>query len=57
MGFDSWKGKRDFSVLQNVAIGTGACPASYSLGTRRSFILHKGNWGMKLTTYLHQHRL
>jgi hypothetical protein len=53
MEFDSWKGKGDISVLQNFTCDNGACPASYAVGSRRSFLLCKGNRGMKLTPYLH----
>jgi hypothetical protein len=45
--------RQDFSPLHIIQTGSGACPASYPLGTWGSFPTGKSGWGVKLTTNLH----
>jgi len=52
-GLTLGKGKGISLSFKNVMIDTGAHPASYSVGTRRSSLLQKDNRSMKLTPYLH----
>jgi hypothetical protein len=45
-------GARNFFLLHRVQTGSGAHPASYSVGTRDSFPGGKNGRGVKLTTHL-----
>jgi hypothetical protein len=45
-GLDSWYGVRDFSLLQNVQMGSEAHTSSYSIGTT-FFLRELRGWGMK----------
>jgi hypothetical protein len=46
-----WAGARDFSLLQNIQTGSGAHPASYSMGMGGYFLRSEagGTWGWPLT--------
>jgi hypothetical protein len=46
-------GRGDFLLFHSVQTGSGAHPASYSMGNRGSFLGDKAAVGMKLTTHLH----
>ena len=46
-------GERDFLLLYNVQTGSGAHPASYSMGTATLSWEYSGQ-GVKFTTHLHQ---
>jgi len=41
---------KTFSLLQDMQTGSGAHPASYSMGTTRVLSQGPSSWGVKLTT-------
>jgi len=44
---------KTFSLLQDMQTGSGAHPASYSMGTKKVLSHGPCNRGVKLTTHLH----
>jgi hypothetical protein len=45
-------GIKDFSLLWNVQLGSGALPASYSVDSGLWFHWVESGWGMKVTIFI-----